>query len=136
VHNAEPAGPAPASQGIVVAVAAASDNPVVALQVYKEAVGSERCSVIHLTHVEAEPSCDTFFPDITAEGAPATAWTSAHQDLLQAGTAMQGLDSRAMECPRVEIQHKQPQLDESKRAYFELDFLLHDTSPAHNPMSR
>jgi dihydrofolate reductase len=38
------------------------------LQVYKEAVDSDRCSVIHLTRVEAEPECDTFFPDITASG--------------------------------------------------------------------
>jgi hypothetical protein len=40
-------------------------------QVYNEAVSSDRCSVIHLTHVEAEPDCDTFFPDITAAGAGA-----------------------------------------------------------------
>jgi dihydrofolate reductase len=46
------------------------------LQVYKEAVDSERCSVIHLTHVEAQPECDTFFPDITAEGAR---WSSGSQ---------------------------------------------------------
>jgi hypothetical protein len=37
-------------------------------QVYREAVASERCSVLHVTHVDAEPECDTFFPDITAEG--------------------------------------------------------------------
>lgn len=38
------------------------------VQVYKEAVTSDRCSAIHLTHVEAQPECDTFFPDITAAG--------------------------------------------------------------------
>jgi hypothetical protein len=38
------------------------------LQVYREAVASERCSVVHLTRVEADPPCDTHFPDITAEG--------------------------------------------------------------------
>jgi hypothetical protein len=43
---------------------------LVVLQVYREAVESERCSVIHLTHVDAQPECDTFFPDITAEGEP------------------------------------------------------------------
>jgi hypothetical protein len=37
-------------------------------QVYREAVASERCSVVHLTRVEADPPCDTHFPDITAEG--------------------------------------------------------------------
>lgn len=39
------------------------------MQVYREAVESDRCSAIHLTHVEAEPECDTFFPDIKAAGA-------------------------------------------------------------------
>jgi predicted small integral membrane protein len=38
------------------------------LQVYREAVASERCSAVHLTRVEADPHCDTHFPDITAEG--------------------------------------------------------------------
>jgi hypothetical protein len=38
------------------------------LQVYREAVASERCSVVHLTRVEADLPCDTHFPDITAEG--------------------------------------------------------------------
>lgn len=46
-------------------------------QVYKEAVDSERCSAIHVTHVEAEPECDTFFPDITAAGSPWRVWSSA-----------------------------------------------------------
>eukprot|EP00775_Hariotina_reticulata_P006877 gene6877-7093_t len=46
-------------------------------QVYQEAVSSDRCSVIHLTKVDAEPACDTFFPDITAEGSQWRLWSSA-----------------------------------------------------------
>jgi dihydrofolate reductase/thymidylate synthase len=46
-------------------------------QVYREAVESSRCSVIHLTAVAADPPCDTFFPDITAEGSPWRVWSSS-----------------------------------------------------------
>ncbi|KAF8055936.1 hypothetical protein HT031_006575 [Scenedesmus sp. PABB004] len=46
-------------------------------QVYAEAVASERCSAVHLTAVSADPPCDTFFPDITAEGSPWRLWSSA-----------------------------------------------------------
>eukprot|EP00879_Flechtneria_rotunda_P024276 GHRR01025728.1.p1 GENE.GHRR01025728.1~~GHRR01025728.1.p1 ORF type:complete len:493 (+),score=126.94 GHRR01025728.1:241-1719(+) len=46
-------------------------------QVYREAVASQRCSVIHLTHVDADPPCDVFFPDITAQGSPWRVWSSA-----------------------------------------------------------
>jgi hypothetical protein len=33
-------------------------------QVYKEAVRSERCQAIHLTRIDAEYPCDTYFPNI------------------------------------------------------------------------
>ncbi|KAF6261177.1 thymidylate synthase/dCMP hydroxymethylase domain-containing protein [Scenedesmus sp. NREL 46B-D3] len=46
-------------------------------QVYREAVASSRCSVVHLTRVEADPPCDTHFPDITAEGSGWRLWSCA-----------------------------------------------------------
>lgn len=45
-----------------------SNLSLLLLQVYSEAVESPRCNVIHMTHVEADVPCDTFFPDITAAG--------------------------------------------------------------------
>lgn len=38
------------------------------LQVYKEAVASDRCSAVHITFVDSDPRCDRFFPDITGQG--------------------------------------------------------------------
>jgi dihydrofolate reductase / thymidylate synthase len=37
-------------------------------QVYKQAVASERCSALHITRVDADPECDTFFTDVTKQG--------------------------------------------------------------------
>ncbi|WIA20221.1 hypothetical protein OEZ85_006063 [Tetradesmus obliquus] len=49
-------------------------------QVYREAVASTRCSVVHLTRVDADPPCDTHFPDITAEGSSWRFWSAARPE--------------------------------------------------------
>lgn len=38
-------------------------------QVYQEAVASDHCSAIHLTQIDADYECDTFFPDISNNAA-------------------------------------------------------------------
>lgn len=67
---------------------------VLLLQVYREAVESPRCSVIHLTRVEADPPCDTFFPDITAQGGRVQHW-GTHQYSLQ---SLQGKPPAFSQC--------------------------------------
>jgi Dihydrofolate reductase len=37
---------------------------VLSLQVYQEALQSADCSVVHLTQIEGEYPCDTFFPPL------------------------------------------------------------------------
>jgi Dihydrofolate reductase len=45
------------------------------LQVYQEALQSAECSVVHLTQIEGEYPCDTFFPPL--DGAQYRLWSAS-----------------------------------------------------------
>jgi Dihydrofolate reductase len=44
-------------------------------QVYEEALQSAECSVVHLTQIEGEYPCDTFFPPL--DGAQYRLWSAS-----------------------------------------------------------
>jgi dihydrofolate reductase len=48
-------------------------------QVYADALASDRCAALHVTHIEADPPCDTGFPPIdpAAPGCPFRVWSAA-----------------------------------------------------------
>ncbi|KAI8473775.1 MAG: thymidylate synthase/dCMP hydroxymethylase domain-containing protein, partial [Monoraphidium minutum] len=48
-------------------------------QVYREALASDRCAALHITHIEDDPPCDTTFPpvDPDAPGCPFRVWSAA-----------------------------------------------------------
>ncbi|KIY92032.1 dihydrofolate reductase [Monoraphidium neglectum] len=48
-------------------------------QVYRDALASERCAALHVTHIEDDPPCDTVFPavDPSAVDCPFRVWSAA-----------------------------------------------------------
>jgi dihydrofolate reductase/thymidylate synthase len=48
-------------------------------QVYSEALASERCAALHVTRIESDPDCDTFFPEVDPEApdCPYRVWSAA-----------------------------------------------------------